>query len=96
MNRKIAIISILVGIGLFLTSIVFSGGYDPERGFMGSLRWIQVVLVEGKFVKADFATQSYWEGRIAFPLKYALTVSIAIILSGFGYLFLSKETLSEN
>ena len=90
--RNKGIITILVGIGVLLISIFFSSGSDPMFDFMGNISRMEIVLEEGKYVSGTgLYSSGHYEGRIAIPLKYPLSLSVLLILLGTGIVFLSKN-----
>ncbi|MDY6821902.1 MAG: hypothetical protein SVN78_09820 [Deferribacterota bacterium] len=91
MKRNIGIITILVGVGLFFISIIFSTGYygksySISKPFIESIPDRYIVLKEGREVSF-----MHYEGGIAIPLKYPLSLSIVLILVGTGVVLLSKK-----
>lgn len=100
MKKNIGVISILIGVGFLLISILFSSGYSSEAGFMQSLSYMEMVFIEGDYIKAEFGYQSgsyqmitdgHYDGRVAIPLKYLVSISIIITLFGVGLTTLSKS-----
>lgn len=105
MNKSTGIVSVLVGIGLTLVSILFSTGSHPNLSFFGNIPRMEIVLKEGRRIEAKqeyrhgmFVTvrPAYHEGRMAIPLKYALSLGIIVLLSGVGIIALSESFPKKN
>lgn len=53
---------------------------------------MEIVLEEGKYVSGtDLYSFGHYEGRVAIPLKYPLSLSVLLILLGTGIVLLSKN-----
>jgi len=91
MKRDKGIITILVGIGLLIISIFFSSGYHPHWGIMGNLSRMRIVLVEGEYVKASRQFPGHFKGSVTIPLKYPLSLSVILILTGTGIVLVGKN-----
>ena len=93
--RKIGMILILIGIALFFISIINAEKYLPRLGVWGSISRMEVVLKEGVYHSGDewdkaFGFDRGYSGRKTIPLKYALTLSTIIIITGIGLVILGK------
>ena len=92
MRRRNGIIAILVGIGLLLVSGLFSSGYSPKAGIVASIPQMRIVFVKGRYVHSgDLYSLGHYEGRVALPLKYPLSLSVVIILLGTGVVLTSED-----
>ena len=99
MERNRGIITILIGVGLLFISFVLSSGSQPKRDFLGNISKMEIVFVEGEYVTdprfddlyAEKPLSGHYEGRVAIPLKYPLSLSVVLILLGTGILLMSKR-----
>jgi len=99
MKKNKGIISILVGIGLLFISIFFSSGSHPKLNLFGNISQMEIVLAEGNYVYGkghyvsaiDLLESGHYEGRVAIPLKYPLSLSVVLILLGTGIVLISKD-----
>ena len=99
LKKNTGVISILSGIGFLLISFLFSSGYIPDLGLIGSFNNMEIVFVEGEYIETTYygaygenvLSPSHYEGRFAIPLKYPITLSIVSILFGIGVVALSKN-----
>lgn len=106
-SKNTGVVSTIVGIGIFLLSIVFSQGYSPESGFIRSLSNMEIVLIEGVYVEMAIEKNvntnpllpvtpivivpEHYEGRVTIPLKYPISFSIIVILLGIGIVIISRN-----
>jgi hypothetical protein len=97
MRRNAGILAILIGIGLILLSILFSTGSSPKMNLLGNISHMEIVLAEGNYVSdndssdkgnyksgIDLLSTGHYDGRVAVPLKFPLSVSVVLILFGTG------------
>ena len=91
MKRNKGIITILLGVGLLFISILFSSGYHPKRNFIGNIPRMKIVLDKGEYVLGTGLYSGHYEGRVAIPLKYPLSLSVVLILLGTGIVLISKN-----
>lgn len=92
MKRNKGIIAILVGVGLLFISIFFSSGSHPKLNFIGNISRMKIVLDKGNYVSGTgLYSTGHYEGRIAIPLKYPLSLSVVLILLGTGIILISKN-----
>ena len=133
MKKNTGIIILIVGIGVFFISIIFSTGYNPYKPFFYNIISPEMEIVFSKGKKGSIYKDPYalldtlypdldtvernlrirriekdksyqkrlteeavnqkigLEGRIAIPLKYMLSLSIVLILTGVGIILLSKK-----
>lgn len=90
--RNKGIITILVGIGILFISIFFSSGSHPKLDLMGNISRMEIVLEKGEYVSGTgLFSIGHYEGRVAIPLKYPLSLSALLILIGTGIVSLSKN-----
>ena len=111
MKRDMGIVAILVGVGLLFISIFFSSGSQPKLNLLGNISRMKIVLNEGNYVLdkgnnvsekgnifsgIDLLSTGHYEGRVAIPLKYPLSLSVMLILLGTGIVLISKgkETIA--
>ena len=106
--KKIGVILILIGIALFFVSIINAEKYHPRLGVLGSISRMEVVLKKGVYNSGDTEwgriLREYdgdYSGRKTIPLKYVLTLSTIIIITGIGLVILgkpdkNKESLRDN
>ena len=99
--RNLGIIMILVGIGVLLMSIIFSSGDRSNLSLIGNMHRMEIVLQKGKYVRhypkgtflrAGTGPAGHYEGRVAIPLKYSLSMSVLFILLGAGIVLIPKKT----
>lgn len=102
---EIGVISSLAGMGLLLISLTLSTGGYPSLSFIQNINHREIVVAEGEVVpeKRSFHTgpfggrssyvseESYVKGRMAVPLKYPLSLSVLLVLSGLGLVLLGKK-----
>lgn len=88
--RNKGIITILVGIGVLLISILFSSGSRPNSDLLYKIPELEIVLEGGEYVLGTDLI-GHFEGRVAIPLKYPLSLSVLLILIGTGIVLLSKN-----
>lgn len=107
MKKNKGIISILVGIGLLFISIFFSSGYQPDEDLIVNIYIMEIVLAKGNYVydkghsvsdkghsvsEIDlFFPPGHYEGRVAIPMRYPLSLSVVLILFGTGIVLISKD-----
>ena len=99
MKRNKGIIAILVGVGLLFISIFFSSGSHPKLNLLGNISRMEIVLDKGNYVfdkgnyvsGIDLLSTGHYEGRVAIPLKYPLSLSVVLILLGTGIALISKD-----
>jgi len=92
MKRNIGIITILVGVGLLFISIFFSSRYLPKLNFIGNISRMEIVLDKGEYVSSTgLYSDGHYEGKVAIPLKYPLSLSVVLILLGTGIVLISKD-----
>jgi len=92
MNRNKGIVVILVGVGLLFISFLFSSGSHPKQNLMSNISRMEIVLDKGKYVSGiGLYSTGYYEGRVAIPLKYPLSLSVVLILLGTGIVLISKN-----
>ena len=58
MNNK-GIILILIGIGILLIALFFSSGYSSKQGFLSSVSEMEIVFVEGEYIRGSIYYNSY-------------------------------------
>ena len=93
--RNKGIIIILVGIGVLFISIFFSSGFKPNLDLISNIAIAKIVIMEGKeglFEK--FMREGRGEPvkeRFVIPLRYALSLSVVLILIGTGMVLLSRK-----
>jgi len=105
-NKKIGIILILSGVGIFFISILFSTGTTSTKfTMMKNLSRMEIVFreeIKERNIYNDDATIDPYEfylsrfdkepqSKIAIPTKYLLSFSIIIVLIGTGYIWLPKK-----
>lgn len=99
MKRNKGIVAILVGVGLLFISIFFSSGSHPRSTLLGNISRMEIVFDEGRYVYAkgnyvsgiDLLSTGHYEGRVAIPLRYPLSLSVVLILLGTGIVLISKD-----
>ena len=102
--HEIGITSSLAGAGILLISLVLSTGGYSSLSFMQNINHREIVISEGEVIpekrssytgpfgsSSYVSEKSYVEGRIAIPLKYPLSLSVLLILSGLGLVLLGKK-----
>jgi len=93
--RNMGIILILVGIGLLFISIFFSSGINPNLDLISNISKAKIVMMEEKegIIEGFFREQrgEPAKARVAIPLKYALSLSVILILTGTGMVLLSSK-----
>jgi len=103
---KGGIITILIGVGLFLVSILLSEGYDQRLSLMSNIYAMELVITPGRLEKIPPSEQTdiqkrlkfYPEtvvGRVAIPLNLLLCLSIIITLIGTGMVLVTKRKRDE-
>jgi len=85
------IITILAGIGVLCISFFFSSGYHPKLDIMGNIFRMEIVLRQGHMLDLSIPGEDYHIERVAIPLKYPLSLSVLLILSGTGIVLVSKN-----
>ena len=91
MKRNKGIITILVGVGLLFISIFFSSGSHPKRDFIGNISRMKIMLVKGEYISGADIYSGHYEGRVAIPLKYPLSLAVVLILIGTGIVLIPKN-----
>ncbi len=91
MKRNKGIITILVGVGLLFISIFFSSGSHPKRDFIGNISRMKIMLVKGEYISGADIYSGLYEGRVAIPLKYPLSLAVVLILIGTGIVLIPKN-----
>ena len=97
--KRNGIISILIGVGCFIVSILFSSGARPKLGVLANLPRMEIVIKEGTYIPSTevdvaghkFYLAGHYDGRVTIPLKIPLSLSVVIILIGSGMIILSKR-----
>ena len=103
---KGGIITILIGVGLFLVSILLSEGYDQRLSLMSNIYAMELVITPGRLEKIPPSELSELQkmlkfdsqtvvGRVAIPLNLLLCLSIIITLIGTGMVLVTKRKRDE-
>lgn len=102
---EMGVILSLSGVCFLLLGLIFSSGGSPSLSFIQNIDHRSIVLSEGEFVPEEreyypspfggthssVSKPSYVKGRVAIPLKYPLSISVLLILSGTGLIVLGKK-----
>ncbi|MCK5738256.1 hypothetical protein KAH55_03705 [bacterium] len=99
MNKNKGILLILIGIGIIFVSFFFSSGANPHQNFMTNISKMKIVVKGGEYVQriersnytGKLEANNYYEGEFAIPLKIVLSFSVLLILTGTGFLLMSKN-----
>ncbi|MCK9419100.1 MAG: hypothetical protein M0R70_06960 [Nitrospirae bacterium] len=81
------VIIILVGLGILFISFFFSSGYHAGLNIIGNIFRMEIVFRDTYSIDAAGNLIS----RIAIPLKYPLSFSGLLILSGTGIVLVAKN-----
>jgi hypothetical protein len=85
---KVGIIAVAAGTALMALTLFFSSGYHPMRGFLGNVQTMEIVFVEGRYVKGEGHSISdllgHYEGRFAIPTRWLVAASSLVIIGGFA------------
>ena len=94
--RMFGMFLVLLGIFIFVLSLPFIEYYNPTRGYLGSMRQMEVVLLPGEFdmmaairdglfsanIIMDKYPPAYYKGRIALKYRYVFAVAVSMIFAG--------------
>lgn len=91
-RRRRAVAFLVIGLLVVATSLLYSNGYDPKRGFLRSLPRMETELYQSR-VEFSKALMGEKGTRIAYPTRLGLLVGL--VIAGIGVIVFFAERRSE-
>ncbi len=87
--KKIGIILLLAGVCLPFLAFPFVDNYSPHEGIVDNIAQMEIVMREQKLIVSGGGLKLQEKSAIQF--KYIFTLGVVLILTGTGFIALSKK-----
>lgn len=94
LTKRHGVISVLVGTGVLFLSVLFSTGSNSQLTVVGNIEEMRIVIKGGRSEcipnpapNSLICAGSYEIPEVSIPLRYMLSLSVVLILSGAGIIF---------